>query len=917
MRPTAFFVAALVGAGLTLPLDAQCELDALTSPTPTLQGAFGQAIAMRDDRAIVGSPQAGPNGEGTVYVYERIGDGWSLETELPSPDGLPGDRYGAAVDIAWHYGGGGHDDRVYRAAIAATDRSLGGMRRGLVYVFESDQSIDEGAWRHISTVEDPGSTTTVGGFGTAVAIQRDRLAVGSPLDDASGSLAGAVYSYEVSSWTGVATLQETLTSPGSYSYMRYGAALDIGSDILVVGAPDDHPFSNGTGSAQAYTFFGNSLYSAPKEILPYSTEPKLGFGSSVAAGYIGSGLAGALVGGPRTDGIGAGEVVLLPRGYGDFLQSWWYPSSYVWFGAGQVDGDRFGSAVTIGGQRMYVGSPGQGQVLEYRLSDSSIELSKTFTGEGVDGGPAFGSILAAGPDHLLVGQPLKSAGAFESGSIDVFATEASWCPELCDQPLLPTQLPAGSPSAIDLSWTYALVGAPDTPSGGTVAMLNDQEGCMTLEPLPIPETVDAGDRFGAAVDLDKDSRLAIVGAPGNDSFGLSGPTPGPGGAYIYRREVSGWELDQELLALAVPTHGEWGRAVAVRWENPNYGESEAWVSYIDWDGRGVVRRFREVVAGSWLQSDAMLSPNTAPGDDFGAALASTPGHLLVGAPGEKSVYMYKPSQSGWFLSSTFQAPNGEASFGSVVSIDGDRMIITAPEVDRAFAYYYSDNSNEWLLSAIIEAPPGSSSSFAQSAVRNQGTLWIGDPGAGVVYRYEWSSQQPELVETIRPIGNVAGFGNTLALNGDDILVGSLDSSSTYRIDEHSTQQSLYGDRHAISVADGGVQNLQLHGGPERAGELYWMLGSLGSTAETTPFLGVDLPFAWDAYTNMLFTAPSAAPLATGIGFLDIEGRAKDAVVLPPGLSPNLIGLWVHHAYFTMANGVAVYASEAESLKLTP
>ena len=151
---------------------------------------------------------------------------------------------------------------------------------------------------------------------------------------------------------------------------------------------------------------------------------------------------------------------------------------------------------------------------------------------------------------------------------------------------------------------------------------------------------------------------------------------------------------------------------------------------------------------------------------------------------------------------------------------------------------------------------------------------------------------------------VAGAAHT-STGGDDGFLERLDGAA------------LTAGPHELSVAAGGSQELRL-AAPPAAGELYLVLGS---TAGTEPGLVLDgelLPLNLDAYTALTLDAPNSATHQATLGVLDPAGAGAAAVVLPPGLSPALAGLELHHAFVAVDTSPAVsFTSNAVGLVLAP
>jgi len=63
------------------------------------QATFGTSITLSDDRVLVGAPGAGL-GAGAAFMYRRAGSGWSAPTRIDTPEPEDGDVFGNAVAFA-------------------------------------------------------------------------------------------------------------------------------------------------------------------------------------------------------------------------------------------------------------------------------------------------------------------------------------------------------------------------------------------------------------------------------------------------------------------------------------------------------------------------------------------------------------------------------------------------------------------------------------------------------------------------------------------------------------------------------------------------------------------------------------------------------------------------------------------------
>ncbi len=174
---------------------------------------FGSALSSDGSRLVVGAPQQAEE-QGAVYLFERRESGWEATGRLLAADGAAGDRFGAQVLV--------RGDIV----LAAAPLHAGGT--GAVYMFRRDPA---GSWSQAAVIEasDPATGSR---FGTSLARDGDRLAVGA--SRAGGS--GRVYLFERESdsapWTEVAVL-----APGEESASGFGTSVAFLGDRIVVGAP--------------------------------------------------------------------------------------------------------------------------------------------------------------------------------------------------------------------------------------------------------------------------------------------------------------------------------------------------------------------------------------------------------------------------------------------------------------------------------------------------------------------------------------------------------------------------------------------------------------------------------------------------------------------------------------------------------
>ncbi|HQI84959.1 MAG TPA: tandem-95 repeat protein [Anaerolineae bacterium] len=229
-----------------------------------LSGRFGAALALSGNTLVVGAPDWGEGGDIVIpvgaakvytYTYNALAEfpeppyTWTTLpltlTASPTPTAYA--RFGASVDI--------DSDTI---VIGSKAEEIGNQVEE-VYVFLQNEG-GENAWGQIATLTPTGVLT--GGFGAAVAIAGDRIAVGAPLTEVDGDAEqGAVYLFlrdydpanpgvPLSNNWGLAAVI-TRTDGGAYDH--FGHSLALYGDTLVIGAPE------AALSGRAYVYYFDLL----------------------------------------------------------------------------------------------------------------------------------------------------------------------------------------------------------------------------------------------------------------------------------------------------------------------------------------------------------------------------------------------------------------------------------------------------------------------------------------------------------------------------------------------------------------------------------------------------------------------------------------------------------------------------------
>ena len=201
-------------------LAAQCEVAEIFPATGSTFDGFGIALAAEGDRVLVGARRDDTFGldAGSVVELTRTNGVWIETDEFSASDTVTRDRFGSAIAID-----------SGRAVIGATRARSNGVETGAAYVFE----LVGGSWTETArlTASDGQDGDR---FGFAVAVSGDRVLVGAPQSDQLANRAGSAYVFEFSgSWVETAIL----FSSSPVQDDRFGRAVDIEGDRILVGAP--------------------------------------------------------------------------------------------------------------------------------------------------------------------------------------------------------------------------------------------------------------------------------------------------------------------------------------------------------------------------------------------------------------------------------------------------------------------------------------------------------------------------------------------------------------------------------------------------------------------------------------------------------------------------------------------------------
>jgi hypothetical protein len=365
-------------------------------------------------------------------------------------------------------------------------------------------------------------------YGGAVAVTSNYVIV-------SGDQArqGKVHIYDASTRALVYTLDNPYTSDVNGN-SSFGSSLDISGDYLIVGSYGNDYLATDAGRVYIYNITTGSLIHTINDVNGYSTPAGDWFGWSVA-------ISGnyAIVGAPREDHDPAsnqGKVYIFDVTTGGLLNTLNNPT----------EDQRFGDAVAVDGDYVIIGSPytnhvsgtGSGKVYIYNVTTGALVHTldnPNAYGTRVD--DRFGQTVAISGNNVVVGaQNEDDAGGGGSGKAYIYNVSTGALVHTLDNPNLSSNSSQTNffGQAIAISGNYVIIGASGEAGNGYVYIFDLATGNVLASiPAPYYETVGTkqADQFGVAVSML--DNIIVVGAR-NGNGGPNNNSAGIGRAYIFQ-----------------------------------------------------------------------------------------------------------------------------------------------------------------------------------------------------------------------------------------------------------------------------------------------------------------------------------------------------------------------------------------------
>jgi hypothetical protein len=335
---SALLLLLLAGAAqATVPAPVQV-LSPVQTGAPTVIRFFSQNMSVSGDVAAIGAPHntgGGSSVAGTAFVFRRTGSSWNYVQALQAPTPALGDGYGYGVTAV--------------ANTLLVGAPFGNDGRGALHVYGNNGT----SFQLLQSIPAPVDVPVNGWFGLRSDADAGWLAIGAP----ALSSAGAVYMYRfdnvAESWVFHSKLVSNVVGGGG----RFGFALGLRGNQLVVGSPLDDDPSNAVGYAYAFSRTGDgstavwTLNQRFRMTADQGSSAPLLFGLSLSLDSTGTRLAvGAPQAGPLAGSGVVGAVFVFERNGNTWTQSARVDSPLGVRGS-------FGTGVNLQGDLLLAGDP--------------------------------------------------------------------------------------------------------------------------------------------------------------------------------------------------------------------------------------------------------------------------------------------------------------------------------------------------------------------------------------------------------------------------------------------------------------------------------------------------------------------------------------------------------------------------------
>ena len=638
------------------------------------------------------------------------------------------------------------DGDTYKFWIALADNLV---RTGGVYVFKRSASDEWTETGKLVPYEDfdPDGDMENSRFGHAVSISGDKLVVGAPYRNISY---GAAFTFlEDPTFGGIFHLNDELVLSGP---SPFGSAVSLDGETLAV-LGDSQLF-------RAFDWIAGSTGGLWDEVVT-----KLNVTMTVVA---------------------VDEDWLVTGTSHDTASVWLYyrhkyRASNPWALAAILQpsdvaaGDMFGNSVDIEGNLAVVGAPGENKVYTYAFPD----LVETTTGY-VEEEEAFGIVDEGDTreheyDNTSVRDLVVRVGFGSTFKLKVYRPDGALFREV-ESDTSPIEVLI--PNAEIGLWKFEITAVQSKDDNPYTLLIALAEGA---------------DSDGDGIEDSEDNCPNEPNADQTDSDG-----DGTGDACEVPEEDP---EDFQTFGKRIPTDGSaaadnhFGKASAVFGDVMVVGAPEALSTGSNRSGAAYIFARNEGGQENWGWVKTLTDSGGVDGDEFGAAVAIDGAVLAVGAPAdadEGSVFVYENIDGVWTQVTKLTASDGgpDLAFGTSVAILGRVLVVGAPDrttgagKPSGSVYVFEHNGTSWVESQKLQKTnPQEDEDFGYSVAISPSTIAVGaanDDAAGTlsgaVYIFEregnsWVQKQ-RLVASDAAQSSSAQLGWSVDIYGDTLIAGA-------------------------------------------------------------------------------------------------------------------------------------------------
>ncbi len=742
----------------------------LAAPGASAFDALGSSVALDGDTVVAGAPNTMAGGQpssGAAHVFVYAGGAWDHQAQLTAPSPADGEQFGSTLGVS-----------ADTAVVGTVDHTVGGNEaQGGAFVFVRSG----GTWSEFRTLE-LADGAAYDNFGTSIAIDGRTVIAGAPGRQVGGNaMQGAGYAYDLPPvlWSLVPAWASTL---GGTPVTAEGHHFVPGSVVTLDGVPLDDPVLEGesrlTGVAPAHaagtvaavvtnpdgtaaTWAGTFRYARPPSVS--SAQPDRG---------------------PLT---GGGTVTILGSGFD---------------GSEDVAFDGLPAAVVLrpDPELIVVAPPAHAAgVVDVTVTSTTTGLSGVAHGAYIYVPPPTVTLVTPDRGSTLGNAPVTITGTgFQGPATVTFGGSAATSVVVINDTVIHARTPAhaagtvpvrvenadGQQGSLDAAYTFTTEVvitsiSPTTFDAGEVSTL-------TIHGMGFnaTETLLVGGASASATGADPTQLTAQLPPHGAGTFAVGIWRPDqplwvPAGQSVVFRPKPGHE-GQELVDPAYGANDAFGASVALAGDRLFVGDPG---SAFD-DPRAPGRVCVYVRTGDAWSHETMLTPSdSASGDRFGAALASSGDRLVVGAPGHAgggAAYVFDWNGT-WTQTSRLTAASQAVQhrFGTGVALSGDRVAVSAPTSESfplSFLAIFASAPGGWQQEAALDAPWGNNFDAGialDGDVVAAGLETLASERVLVFTRTDgvWSEAAPVLAPDV-VAGTDAEFGHAVALSDGRLLVGA-------------------------------------------------------------------------------------------------------------------------------------------------